>query len=99
MSLQANVSSQYISALLLIATKLENGLELTLEGEITSVPYINMTLSLLDEIGVESSFDEISLQSNQHPIPNLTKTLMLNPIGLQHLIIIVLWHCLMLEQK
>jgi len=37
-SLPANVSSQYISALLLIAPKLENGLELTLEGEITSVP-------------------------------------------------------------
>ena len=55
-ALKANVSSQYISALLLIASKLENGLELTLEGEITSVPYINMTLSLLDEIGVESSF-------------------------------------------
>lgn len=55
-SLKANVSSQYISALLLIASKLENGLELTLEGEITSVPYIKMTLSLLDEIGVESSF-------------------------------------------
>ncbi|GAA4234366.1 3-phosphoshikimate 1-carboxyvinyltransferase [Postechiella marina] len=57
-SLKANVSSQYISALLLIASKLENGLELTLEGEITSVPYINMTLSLLDQIGVESSFTE-----------------------------------------
>ncbi|MFI1745188.1 3-phosphoshikimate 1-carboxyvinyltransferase [Thalassobellus sediminis] len=55
-ALKANVSSQYISALLLIASKLENGLQLTLEGEITSVPYINMTLSLLDEIGVESSF-------------------------------------------
>ena len=54
--LKANVSSQYISALLLIASKLENGLELTLEGEITSVPYINMTLSLLDELGIESSF-------------------------------------------
>lgn len=55
-SLKANVSSQYISALLLIASKLENGLELTLEGEITSVPYINMTLALLEEIGVKSSF-------------------------------------------
>ena len=55
-SLKANVSSQYISALLLIASKLENGLELTLEGEITSVPYIKMTLSLLDEIGVQSTF-------------------------------------------
>lgn len=55
-TLEANVSSQYISALLLIASKLENGLELTLKGKITSVPYIKMTLSLLNEIGVETSF-------------------------------------------
>jgi 3-phosphoshikimate 1-carboxyvinyltransferase len=55
-SLPANVSSQYISALLLIAPKLQNGLELTLIGEITSVPYIKMTLNLLQEIGVETSF-------------------------------------------
>jgi len=55
-SLPANVSSQYISALLLIAPKLENGIELTLEGEITSIPYIKMTLSLLKEIGVETSY-------------------------------------------
>jgi 3-phosphoshikimate 1-carboxyvinyltransferase len=57
-SLKADVSSQYISALLLIAPKLENGLELTLEGEITSIPYIKMTLALLNEIGVETSFKE-----------------------------------------
>lgn len=57
-TLQANVSSQYISALLLIASKLENGLELTLKGKITSVPYINMTLSLLQSIGIETSFIE-----------------------------------------
>lgn len=56
-SLPANVSSQYISALLLIAPKLENGLELTLEGEITSVPYIKMTLALLEEIGVKTTFE------------------------------------------
>ena len=55
-SLPANVSSQYISALLLIAPKLENGLEITLEGSITSVPYIKMTLALLSEIGVETTF-------------------------------------------
>lgn len=55
-SLSANVSSQYISALLLIASKLENGLELTLEGEITSIPYIKMTLALLNEIGIQTSF-------------------------------------------
>jgi len=57
-SLAANVSSQYISALLLIAPKLENGLELTLEGEITSIPYIKMTLALLNKIGVKTSFLE-----------------------------------------
>jgi 3-phosphoshikimate 1-carboxyvinyltransferase len=55
-SIPANVSSQYISALLLIAPKLEKGLELTLEGEITSIPYIKMTLALLNEIGVETTF-------------------------------------------
>jgi len=56
-SLKANVSSQYISALLLIAPRLENGLELKLEGEITSLPYIKMTLALLNKIEVETSFE------------------------------------------
>lgn len=75
-SLNANVSSQYISALLLIASKLENGLELTLEGEITSVPYIKMTLSLLDEIGVESSFinNVITVKSNTKALESKTLT-------------------------
>ena len=66
-SLPANVSSQYISALLLVAPKLENGLELTLEGEITSVPYIKMTLALLNEIGVMTSFENnlITVKSSE----------------------------------
>lgn len=55
-SIKANVSSQYISALLLIAPNLKNGLELTLEGEITSIPYIKMTLSLLNRLGVKTTF-------------------------------------------
>ena len=69
-SLPANISSQYISALLLIAPKLENGLELTLEGAITSVPYIKMTLALLNEIGVETSF--LSNKIIVKPTPNTT---------------------------
>ncbi|MFC6876674.1 3-phosphoshikimate 1-carboxyvinyltransferase [Flavobacterium myungsuense] len=56
-SIPANVSSQYISALLLVAPKLKNGIELNLVGEITSIPYINMTLALLHEIGVETHFE------------------------------------------
>ncbi len=61
-SLAANVSSQYISALLLIAPKLPQGLELTLEGKITSVPYIKMTLSLLDQLGIETQFEGNKIQ-------------------------------------
>jgi 3-phosphoshikimate 1-carboxyvinyltransferase len=56
-TLAANVSSQYISALLLVAPKLENGLELTLEGEITSIPYIKMTLALLNDLEIKTSFE------------------------------------------
>ncbi|MBP1223458.1 3-phosphoshikimate 1-carboxyvinyltransferase [Flavobacterium sp. 1355] len=56
-NLAANVSSQYISALLLVASKLENGLELTLEGEITSIPYIKMTLALLKDLDIQTSFE------------------------------------------
>ncbi|MFY7729873.1 MAG: 3-phosphoshikimate 1-carboxyvinyltransferase, partial [Flavobacterium sp.] len=56
-SIKADVSSQYITALLLIAGKLENGLELTLEGELTSIPYIKMTLGLLTEVGIQNTFD------------------------------------------
>ena len=55
--LRANVSSQYISALLLIAPSLKNGLLLRLEGDITSRPYIEMTLALLSKIGVEVEFE------------------------------------------
>jgi len=73
-SLHANVSSQYISALLLIAPKLENGLELTLKGEITSKPYIEMTLALLNEIGVKTSFlgDKIVVQSTTYNLQPTT---------------------------
>lgn len=71
-SLDANISSQYISALLLIAPKLENGIEVTLEGEITSVPYIKMTLALLNQIGVETSFEENTIKVYHLPqIPPL----------------------------
>lgn len=57
-TINGSVSSQYISALLLIAPSLENGLELTFEGKVTSIPYINMTLGLLTELSIESSWKE-----------------------------------------
>lgn len=57
-AIDAGVSSQYITALLLIAPKLENGLEITLTGNKTSFPYLQMTLDLLTEMGVEVQFFE-----------------------------------------
>jgi 3-phosphoshikimate 1-carboxyvinyltransferase len=71
-SLPADVSSQYISALMLIAPKLENGLEIELLGEITSKPYLEMTLELLKKTGVQASFYKniIKVQpTTQNPQP------------------------------
>ncbi|WP_062056161.1 3-phosphoshikimate 1-carboxyvinyltransferase [Aquimarina longa] len=65
-SLQANVSSQYISALMLIAPSLPNGLEIMLEGKVTSVPYINMTLSLLGVAGIKGSFENNKIMIAPH---------------------------------
>ncbi|MGD1945317.1 MAG: 3-phosphoshikimate 1-carboxyvinyltransferase [Croceivirga sp.] len=55
-SLPANISSQYISSLCLIGARLTNGLQIELVGKITSVPYIKMTLSLLEDVGIASTF-------------------------------------------
>lgn len=52
-SIPANVSSQYISALLMIAPTLPNGLILNLEGHIVSRPYIQMTLNLMAYFGIK----------------------------------------------
>ncbi len=69
-SVQGNISSQYISALLLIAPTLKNGLEIELLGEITSIPYIKMTLSLLSKLGVKSEFKGNIIRVNHKPIIN-----------------------------
>lgn len=55
-SLAAGTSSQYVSALLLIAPSLKNGLVIELEGTITSIPYIKMTCNLLRQIGCKVQF-------------------------------------------
>ena len=70
--LPANISSQYISSLILLAPILDNGLRIKLIGEITSIPYIKMTLKLLKELGVKSFFKnniiEISSKRRINPI-------------------------------
>ena len=63
-ALPSNISSQYISALMLIAPSLKNGLKIDLVGEITSVPYIKMTQRIMDQLGFETAFDgnQIAIQ-------------------------------------
>lgn len=56
LKLSGSVSSQYISALLMLAPTLQNGLKLNLTGKIVSRPYIEMTLQLMKEFGVSSAF-------------------------------------------
>ena len=56
-SIPANISSQFISSLMLIGSKLENGLEILLEGKITSRPYLEMTLKILRNIGISTHWE------------------------------------------
>ncbi|MBU6942306.1 3-phosphoshikimate 1-carboxyvinyltransferase [Candidatus Karelsulcia muelleri] len=51
-NIDANISSQYISALMLIASKFENGLKIYLSNKITSISYIKMTLKVLKKLGI-----------------------------------------------
>lgn len=71
-SIAANVSSQYLSALCLVGAKLPQGLEIELVGSITSLPYLNMTLQLLERIGISARLDDrrirISPKSEIEPI-------------------------------
>ncbi len=57
LTIRADVSSQYISALLMIAPVLQNGLQLNLEGKISSLPYINMTLKTMETLGIKYAFE------------------------------------------
>jgi len=55
--LNGGVSSQYISALMMIAPYMQNGLKIKLEGNVISVPYIYMTLNMMRDFGVKASFE------------------------------------------
>ena len=58
--LNADVSSQYITALMLIGSGLKTGLNIQLIGQCTSMPYIKMTEALMAQLGIETNFDEIN---------------------------------------
>ena len=56
--LNGGISSQYISALMMIAPYMQNGLKIMLEGNVISVPYIRMTMQMMKEFGVDVLFED-----------------------------------------
>ena len=61
-SIDGKISSQFISAILLIAPTLRNGIELKISGEIVSKPYIIMTLKLMEEFGIYHTWQENTIE-------------------------------------
>jgi len=57
-SIKGDISSQYITALLLIAARLPLGLTLQIEGELTSKPYVEMTLAMLQQCGIQHQWED-----------------------------------------
>lgn len=76
-SIPANISSQFISSLMLIGAEFEGGLTIILEGKITSRPYLEMTLKILRSVGISTQWDdnvihisgEIQMEKSSQNIP------------------------------
>lgn len=71
-TIDAGISSQYISALMLTGSKMSGGLRIRLEGKITSLPYLMMTFSMMQELGIGISLDlenqTITIEGKEHLI-------------------------------
>ncbi len=69
--IDGSVSSQFISALMLIAPLLEKGIEINIENTAVSFPYIEMTAKILKQVGIESSFSshKIAIPAQQLQLP------------------------------
>ncbi len=72
-TLSANVSSQYISALMLIGITFENGLTIQLDGNITSLPYLNMTIEMLKDFDIEVEWKGNTIYIKNRDLKNLQK--------------------------
>ena len=70
--LNGGVSSQYISALMMIAPYMQQGLKISLEGEVISIPYIRMTINMMQDFGIKVEFqnNEINIKPQVYsPVP------------------------------
>ncbi len=64
--IDASVSSQITSALLMIGPALKNGLELVLQGDIVSRPYIDLTLHIMHDFGLQADWTDFNVISTPH---------------------------------
>ena len=69
-----DISSQFITALLLNAHSLPNGLKINIEGELVSKPYVEMTLSILRDVGIDSTLTDDYIAIDHQPIVEKTLT-------------------------
>lgn len=67
LTMEGHVSSQFISAILMIAPTLPGGLQLHLSGELTSRPYVEMTRSLMARFGVTTNWEAQTLHIPEQP--------------------------------
>lgn len=76
-SVQSDISSQFISALLLVAPYFENGLQLELKGNIVSKPYINMTIEIMKQFGAQVTWQDhlIKVEAKAYSYPHKTYTI------------------------
>ncbi|MCH5318788.1 MAG: 3-phosphoshikimate 1-carboxyvinyltransferase [Paramuribaculum sp.] len=73
-TIRSDVSSQFISALLMVGPLMENGLTVTLEGEIKSLPYIRMTIEMMKIWGADAEMEgnEIRIKKGQYQATDFT---------------------------
>jgi 3-phosphoshikimate 1-carboxyvinyltransferase len=69
-SIKGDISSQYITALLLIASSLPLGLQLEIDGELTSKPYVDMTLAMLKQAGIMHTWEQNTIKIANQPFIN-----------------------------
>ncbi|MDP2388052.1 MAG: 3-phosphoshikimate 1-carboxyvinyltransferase [Bacteroidota bacterium] len=72
--MNGSISSQYISALLMIAPNLSEALEIEFEGELVSKPYIDMTMQLMNYFGAEVCWKGNSIYCNNKPYSSEEKS-------------------------
>ena len=61
-TIDGSISSQYLSALMMLAPTMQNGLRLNIQGELISTPYVRMTLEMMRQFGVQAKWESPGME-------------------------------------